>query len=63
MKTWIFLSTHFDDVALSAGGMVWELTAGVTGVEIWTIAAGEPAAWAAAQRLCNAAAWHVATGG
>jgi hypothetical protein len=26
MKTWIFLSAHFDDVVLSAGGLVWELT-------------------------------------
>lgn len=42
MKTWIFLSTHFDDVVLSAGGMVWELTGAGDKVEIWTIAAGDP---------------------
>lgn len=41
MKTWIFLSTHFDDVVLSAGGMVWELTQRGDRAEIWTIAAGD----------------------
>jgi 2'-N-acetylparomamine deacetylase len=42
MKTWIFLSTHFDDVVLSAGGMVWELPQRGDKAEIWTIAAGDP---------------------
>ena len=42
MKEWIFLSTHFDDVVLSAGGLVWELTNRGDKVEIWTICAGDP---------------------
>jgi LmbE family N-acetylglucosaminyl deacetylase len=42
MKTWIFLSAHFDDVVLSVGGLVWELTRRVDRVEIWTICAGDP---------------------
>ena len=42
MKEWIFLSTHFDDVVLSAGGMVWELVKRGEHVEIWTICAGDP---------------------
>ncbi len=44
MKKWIFLSTHFDDVVLSAGGLVWELTNLGDDVEIWTICAGDPPA-------------------
>lgn len=42
MKTWIFLSAHFDDVVLSAGGLVWELSQLGSPVEIWTICAGDP---------------------
>lgn len=42
MKRWIFLSPHFDDIALSAGGMVWELIQQGDQVEIWTICAGDP---------------------
>lgn len=42
MKKWIYLSTHFDDVVLSAGGMVWEQTQKGDQVEIWTICAGDP---------------------
>jgi LmbE family N-acetylglucosaminyl deacetylase len=42
MKEWIFLSSHFDDVVLSVGGMVWELTKRGDAVEIWTICAGSP---------------------
>lgn len=42
MKEWVFLSPHFDDVVLSAGGMVWELTSRGDKVEIWTICAGDP---------------------
>ncbi len=42
MKKWVFLAPHFDDVVLSAGGMVWELTSGGDQVEIWTICAGDP---------------------
>lgn len=44
MKTWIFLSAHFDDVVLSAGGLVWELTRRGDRVEVWTICAGDPPA-------------------
>ena len=39
---WIFFSPHFDDVALSCGGFVWELTTKGDRVTIWTICAGEP---------------------
>lgn len=42
MTDWVFLSPHFDDVALSAGGLVWELTQRGDQVEIWTICAGDP---------------------
>jgi len=44
MKTWVFLSAHFDDVVLSAGGLVWELAQRGEAVEIWTICAGDPPA-------------------
>lgn len=44
MRQWIFLSAHFDDAVLSAGGMVWELTRRGNKVEIWTICAGDPPA-------------------
>lgn len=39
---WIFLSPHFDDVALSCGGLVWELQQRGDAVSIWTICAGDP---------------------
>jgi LmbE family N-acetylglucosaminyl deacetylase len=42
MKTWIFLSAHFDDVVLSAGGLVWELAQRGDKIEIWTVCAGDP---------------------
>jgi LmbE family N-acetylglucosaminyl deacetylase len=42
MKTWIFLSAHFDDVVLSAGGLVWELARRGDRVEVWTVCAGGP---------------------
>ncbi len=44
MKNWVFLSTHFDDVVLSVGGLVWELAQRGERVEIWTICAGDPPA-------------------
>ncbi len=44
MKTWIFVSAHFDDVVLSAGGLVWELTRRGDQVEVWTVCAGNPPA-------------------
>lgn len=39
---WIFISPHFDDVALSCGGLVWSLTQQSQIVEIWTLMAGFP---------------------
>jgi LmbE family N-acetylglucosaminyl deacetylase len=39
---WIYLSPHFDDVALSCGGLVWEQTQIGEMVSIWTVCAGEP---------------------
>lgn len=39
---WIYLSPHFDDVALSCGGLIWEQTHGGIPVEIWTVMAGDP---------------------
>ena len=39
---WIFISPHLDDIALSCGGLVWELTQTGEQVSIWTICAGEP---------------------
>jgi LmbE family N-acetylglucosaminyl deacetylase len=39
---WIFLSPHFDDAALSCGGMIWELVRRGETVEIWTLCAGYP---------------------
>lgn len=39
---WIYLSPHFDDVALSCGGLVWEQSQLSERVSIWTVCAGEP---------------------
>ncbi len=39
---WIFISPHFDDVVLSCGGLIWDLTRTGQLVEIWTIMAGYP---------------------
>jgi LmbE family N-acetylglucosaminyl deacetylase len=39
---WIFLSPHFDDVALSCGGLVWERASIGDSISIWTICAGKP---------------------
>lgn len=39
---WIFIAPHFDDVALSCGGLVWDLSNQGHGVEVWTIMAGYP---------------------
>ena len=44
MKNWVFLSSHFDDAVLSAGGLIWELAHRGDAVEIWTICAGDPPA-------------------
>jgi len=40
--SWIYLSPHFDDVAFSCGGLVWEQTQAGKMVSIWTVCAGEP---------------------
>ncbi|HJW89470.1 MAG TPA: PIG-L family deacetylase [Anaerolineales bacterium] len=42
LMDWIYLSPHFDDVALSCGGLVWEQARAGQAVEIWTICAGDP---------------------
>ena len=39
---YIFLSPHFDDVALSCGGLVWDLTCNGHTAEVWTIMGGIP---------------------
>jgi LmbE family N-acetylglucosaminyl deacetylase len=39
---WIFISPHLDDVALSCGGLVWNLTQMGYMVEVWTLMAGLP---------------------
>ncbi len=38
---WIYLSPHFDDIALSCGGLVWEQADAGDKVQVWTICAGE----------------------
>jgi LmbE family N-acetylglucosaminyl deacetylase len=38
---WIFLSPHFDDIALSCGGIAWEIVRAGEKVSVWTICAGE----------------------
>ena len=37
---WIYLSPHFDDVALSCGGLVWEQVQAGDMVSIWKVCAG-----------------------
>ncbi len=39
---WIYISPHFDDAVLSAGGLIWEQAHSGISVEIWTICAGDP---------------------
>jgi LmbE family N-acetylglucosaminyl deacetylase len=39
---WIYLSPHFDDAALSCGGLIWEQVHAGDPVSIWTVCAGEP---------------------
>ena len=38
----IYLSPHFDDVAFSCGGLIWEQVEAGLKVSVWTICAGEP---------------------
>jgi LmbE family N-acetylglucosaminyl deacetylase len=39
---WIYLSPHFDDAALSCGGLVWEQAQAGQVADIWTVCAGKP---------------------
>lgn len=39
---WYYLSPHFDDVALSCGGLVWEQTQSGDEISVLTICAGNP---------------------
>ena len=38
---WIYLSPHFDDAALSCGGLIWEQSRQGIAAEIWTLCAGD----------------------
>jgi LmbE family N-acetylglucosaminyl deacetylase len=39
---WVYLAPHFDDVAFSCGGLLWEQTQSGDQVSLWTICAGDP---------------------
>lgn len=39
---WVYLSPHFDDIALSCGGLVWEQAQQGHDILIWTICGGDP---------------------
>jgi LmbE family N-acetylglucosaminyl deacetylase len=39
---WIYISPHFDDAALSCGGLVWEQAQAGDNVSVWTVCAGKP---------------------
>jgi LmbE family N-acetylglucosaminyl deacetylase len=39
---WIYLSPHFDDAALSCGGLIWEQSRAGQVVSVWTICAAVP---------------------
>jgi hypothetical protein len=39
---WIYLSPHFDDAALSCGGLIWEQSRAGQAVSVWTICAAVP---------------------
>jgi LmbE family N-acetylglucosaminyl deacetylase len=39
---WIYLSPHFDDIALSCGGLLWEQARAGRSVQVWTVCAGDP---------------------
>ena len=39
---WIYLSPHFDDVALSLGGLLWEQSQAGERVSVWTLCGGYP---------------------
>lgn len=40
-KNWVYLSPHFDDVALSCGGLIWNQVQEGNAVWIWTVCAGD----------------------
>jgi LmbE family N-acetylglucosaminyl deacetylase len=42
LMEWIYLSPHFDDAALSCGGLIWEQSQRGERVQVWTICAGTP---------------------
>lgn len=44
MMKWIYLSPHYDDAALSCGGLIWEQVQSGDQVTILTICAGNPPA-------------------
>jgi LmbE family N-acetylglucosaminyl deacetylase len=39
--TWVYLSPHLDDAALSCGGLIWQQTQAGEQVQVWTVCAGE----------------------
>jgi LmbE family N-acetylglucosaminyl deacetylase len=39
---WVYFSPHFDDAALSCGGLVWQQAQSGQPVSIWTVCAGKP---------------------
>jgi LmbE family N-acetylglucosaminyl deacetylase len=42
LMQWIFLSPHFDDAALSCGGIIWEEVHRGSQVSIWTVCSAAP---------------------
>lgn len=56
---WIYLSPHFDDAALSCGGLIWEQAQGGNSVSIWTTCAGRfpPGELSAVARELHARWW------
>jgi LmbE family N-acetylglucosaminyl deacetylase len=44
--TWIYLAPHFDDIALSCGGLLWEQARSGVQPEVWTLCGGFPPAGA-----------------
>lgn len=40
--SWLYLSPHLDDAALSCGGLIWEQAHSGDEVSLWTICAGDP---------------------
>jgi LmbE family N-acetylglucosaminyl deacetylase len=40
--SWLYLSPHLDDAALSCGGLIWDQAHSGDKVSLWTICAGDP---------------------